>query len=166
MSNNQVFIVYALSRLGLIIQDWRESAFNEFLAGGKLGNLAGFWFSCCQAAYAYAGAEIIGITSSEAEQPRRTLPKAVRRISKRIIFYYVGAAFVLGINVSSNDPQLGWFTSNPNGSYQGPFVLMVQRANIPGLDHVINAVVLVAALSVANANLYETVSRKRNNDNI
>lgn len=36
-------------------------------------------------------------------------------------------------------------------------MLMVQRASIRGLDHVINVVVLIAALSVANANMYETV---------
>jgi yeast amino acid transporter len=70
---------------------------------------------------------------------------------------YIGASFVLGLNLSSDDPQLAWYTSNPKGSYQGPFVLMVQRAGIVGLDHIINTVVLFAALSVANANLYETV---------
>ena len=42
-------------------------------------------------------------------------------------------------------------------SYASPFVLMVRRAGIKGLDHVINAVALIAAVSVANANLYVTV---------
>jgi amino acid permease len=157
--------LYDLLNAELTVQDWRENAFKEFLVSGVSGNLAGFWLCCCQAAYAYAGAEIIGITSSEAERPRETLPRAVRRISKRLIFYYVGAAFVLGINVSSNDPQLQWFTRNPKGSYQGPFVLMAQRAGISGLDHLLNAVVLVACLSVANANLYETVELKKRNCN-
>lgn len=68
--------------------------------------------------------------------PRQTIPKAVRRVSKRIIIYYVGAIFVLGVNVSSNDPVLASYVTNPQGSYQGPFVLMVQRANIAELEHV------------------------------
>jgi yeast amino acid transporter len=128
------------------------------LTTGALGRLAGFWLCCCQAAFAFTGTEIIGITANEAEQPRTTLPHAVRRIVKRLVFYYIGAAFVLGINLSANDPQLAWYVNNPKGSYQGPFVLMMQRANIPVLSHILNSVVLIACLSVANANLYETVS--------
>jgi len=122
-----------------------------------LGRLAAFWSCCCQACLAYLGTEIVGITADEAERPRKTIPKAVRRVAKRIIFYYVGAIFVLGLNISADDPVLASYVTNPQGSYQGPFVLMVQRANIPGLDHLLNAMSIVAALSVANANLYVTV---------
>jgi amino acid permease len=35
---------------------------------------------------------------------------------------------------------------------------MVRRAGIPGLGNVINAVALIAVISVANANLYVSVS--------
>ena len=119
--------------------------------------MAAFWACCCQACLAYLGSEIIGITAEEAELPRQTLPKAVRRVAKRIILYYVGAIFVLGLNVSSNDPELEWYVTNPKGSYQGPFVLMVRRAGIPGLDHALNVITIVASLSVANANLYVAV---------
>jgi amino acid permease len=61
----------------------------------------------------------------------------------------------LGLNVSANDPilQNDLFTT----SYASAFVLMVRRAGIPGLDHVVNAVALIAAVSVANANLYVAV---------
>ena len=128
-----------------------------FLVGGNWGRLAGFWSCCCQACFSYLGAEIIGITADEVERPRETLPKAVRRVSCRLIFYYVGTTFVLGLNLLADDPQLAWYMSNPAGSYRGPFVLMVQRANIRGLSHVLNAVALVAALSLANANMYVTV---------
>jgi yeast amino acid transporter len=130
-----------------------------FLVGGSWGRLAGFWSCCCQACFSYLGAEIIGIAADEVERPRETLPKAVRRVSNRLIFYYVGTLFVLGLNLSASDPQLAWYIDNPDGSYQGPFVLMVQRANIPGLSHLLNAIALAAALSLANANLYVTVQR-------
>jgi amino acid transporter len=141
----------------LIIEDWRENAFKDFLVGGTWGRLSAFWLCCTQAAFAHTGSEIIGITANEVNRPRQVLPRAVRRISKRLIFCYVGAAFVLGLNLSANDPQLGWYLSNPKGSYQGPFVLMMQRAGLPVLGHIINAVVIIACLSVANANLYNTV---------
>lgn len=104
------------------------------------------------------GCEIIGITAVESEKPRKTVPMAVRRVSTRIIFYYVGAVFILGLNISSNDPILASYETNPQGSYQGPFVLMIQRANIPYLDSLVNAITIVAVLSVANTNLYVAVS--------
>jgi amino acid permease len=63
---------------------------------------------------------------------------------------------VLGLNVSANDPILE--SSVRSGLRNGgAFVLMMKRAGLGGLGHVINAVALVAALSVANANLYMTV---------
>jgi len=137
-------------------KDWRQGAFRPYLVDGGAGRLYGFWECCCQAIFAYVGTELIGIAADETERQRETLPKSVRRVSYRIIFYYVGAVFVLGLNVSANDPVLKANVDDPTRSYSSPFVLMVQRAGIPGLAHVINAVALIAALSVANANLYVT----------
>jgi yeast amino acid transporter len=150
----------------LIIPDWRENPFKEFLVSGTLGRLAGFWVCCCNSVYAFTGSDVIGVTANEAERPRETMPIAIRRIAWRLIIYYIGAAFVLSVNLSSNDPQLMWFTSNPKGSYQGPFVLMMQRTGIRGLDHIVNGVVLIAALSVANSNLYSAVLFHDDNCNI
>ena len=98
---------------------------------------------------------MVGIAADETENQRKTLPKAVRRVSSRILFYYVGATFVLGLNVSANDPILAAHLKD--GTYLSPFVLMIQRAGISVLPHIVNAVGLVAVLSVANANLYISV---------
>ena len=99
--------------------------------------------------------ELIGIAADESERQRETLPRAVRRVSYRVIFYYVGAITVLGLNVSAKDQVLQSFLSS--GGYSSPFVLMVQRAGIPRLAHVINSVALISVASVANANLYVSV---------
>ena len=69
--------------------DWREDAMKPFIVGGGSGRLAGFWLSCCRAAFAYIGVESIGITAYEVERPRESLPKAVRQISWRLTFYYI-----------------------------------------------------------------------------
>jgi yeast amino acid transporter len=136
--------------------DWQDgTAFIPYLASGDWGKFLGFWGCCCQAIFSYLGVELIGIAADETERQRENLPKAVRRVSYRIVFYYVGAVFVLGLNVSAHDPVLK--ADSDTGSFSSPFVLMVQRAGIPGLAHVINAVALIASLSVANANLYLSV---------
>ena len=123
------------------------------MTDGPAGRLAAFWKCCTLAIFSYTGVEIIGITADETEKQRKTLPKAVRRVTNRIIFYYVGAAFVLGLTLSPNDPALS--PTNPN--YPGGFIIMAQRAGIPVLPHIINAVMIIAALSVAIQNLYVVV---------
>src|SRR5208282_1811923 len=135
--------------------DWSEGAFISYIYKGAFGRLVGFWLCCCQATFAYTGVEMIGIAADETERQRETLPRAVRRVAHRIVFYYVGAVFVLGLNVSVKDPILAEDVLNNYSS--SPFILMVQRAGIRGLPSVINAVALIAALSVANANLYMAV---------
>lgn len=137
--------------------DWRDSnPFNDayLSTNAAVSRLAGFWFCCCQAVYAYRGTTIIGITANEAERQRETLPRAVRRVINRIFLYYVGATFALGLSLWSKDPLLELYV---NGNYSSPYVIMVERSGIPGLGYLINAIVLVACLSTANANLYETV---------
>ena len=64
----------------------------------------------------------------------------------------MGAALVLGLNVSAKDPILEQELSLPH--YPGPFIIMLQRANIPELANVVNAVMIIAAISVANADIY------------
>lgn len=135
--------------------DWREGAFRDYVLTGASGRLVGFWACCCQATFSYLGVELIGIAADETERQRETLPKAVRQVSYRVVIYYVGAVIALGLNVSGNDPVLQSYLST--GEYSSPFVLMVRRAGIPGLAHVINAVALIAVVSVANANLYVSV---------
>lgn len=147
--------MYCQFWLAFLIVDWKEGAFISYIFTGAFGRLVGFWLCCCQATFSYTGVEMIGIAADETERQRDTLPHAVRRVSYRIIFYYVGAVFVLGLNVSVLDPIL---KENVLNSYKkSPFVLMVQRAGIQGLPSVINAVALIAALSVANINLYMSV---------
>jgi len=136
---------------------WREDGFKTLLLGDGWGRLIAFWSVCCQACFSYAGAESVAITASEVERPRQTIPKAVRRIVNRLNFYYVGAIFVLGLNLSSNDPILAKFLIDTSVGYHGSFVLMAQRAGIPRFGDFLNVMALGAALSISNASLFITV---------
>jgi len=114
--------------------------------------------------FSYTGTELLAITAWETEYPRHSLPKAVRRVSHRIVLYYVGAIFILGLTVSANDklltlplsPTITDVDTTPP-VYQGGFMIMVERAGIPVLPHIINAVQVIATLSVATADIYVTV---------
>lgn len=143
-----------LAKQGLIV-DWKSGpAFKEYYYSGDLGNLVGFWAACCQAIFSNMGIEIIGIVAEETEYQRETLPRAVRRVAYRALFYHVGAIFVLGLNVSSNDPILKVIATQ---NYASPFALMMRRAGIAGLPDLINAVTVLALLGVANTRLYVSV---------
>lgn len=138
--------------VSMLTSDWGNGlAFKEYFYHGGFGRLVGFWAACTEAIFAYGGLEIIGICAEETERPRETLPRVVPVVAHRIVFYYVGAVFVLGLNVSSIDPILAYIATK---SYISPFVLMVQRAGIIGLTNVINAVALIIVLSVANTRVY------------
>jgi len=147
--------MYFYTQLNLLTKDWNQGAFLSYIFNGAFGRLVGFWSCCCGATFAYLGVEMIGVAAHETVRQRETLPRAVRRISYRIVFYYVGAVLVLSLNVSVQDPVLKEHVLN--GSSVSPFIIMIQRAGIPGLPSVINAVAFIAALSVANINLYMAV---------
>lgn len=126
--------------------------------GGVKGKLAGFWDACCVAIFSYTGNEVVGILADETERQRDTLPTVVRRISYRIVPFYVLATLALGIAVSVNDPILQLpLSQGPIRNYPGGFIVMVERAGISGLPHVINLVMILAAWSTATADLYITV---------
>ena len=152
-----------LSRLNYkLISDWRQAAFKPFILPGAVGRLVAFWECSCRSIFNYTGTEIIGITAEETERQRETLPRAVKRVSRRIIFYYVGAVLVLGLNLSANDPILAMRAlENPTRPYPGGFITMLQRANIQILPHAVNVVMIIAAVSVENADIYVTVRKKR-----
>jgi len=121
-----------------------------------LGGLAGFWKCCTLAVFSYTGCETVGITADEVERQRETLPRAVNRVTSRIAYLYIGALLVLGVTLSANDPILTQGIENTH-TFQGGFIVMVLRANIPVLPDIINAVMIVAVVGVANADLYVAV---------
>lgn len=144
--------VYIL-QLNALTVDWGSGlAWHSWLYDGDLGRLLSFWAACCQSSY--LGLEIIGIVAEETERQRETIPSAVRRVAYRGFLYHIGILFVLGLNVSSNDPILKFIVTE---NYTSPFELMVQRAGIPSLTHVINAATVIAILGGANTRLYVSV---------
>ena len=106
--------------------------------------------------FSFTGCEALGITADEVERQKETLPRACDRVTRRIGWLYVLAMFILGMNLYAGDPLLSQGIDNTN-SFQGGFMVMLLRANIPILPHIVNAIMILAVIGVANADLYVAV---------
>ena len=100
------------------------------------------------------GTELIGVTVGEAENPRKNIPRAIKRTFFRILVFYVGGVFVIGLIVPSTAKDLFIATQQKTGAAASPFVVASKMLGIRALDHVINGAILIFVLSAANSDLY------------
>ncbi|THH34160.1 hypothetical protein EUX98_g42 [Antrodiella citrinella] len=119
--------------------------------GGAKGRFLGWWAVMTQAAFSFIGTEIVAIAAGEAKNPRRNLPKAIKRVYIRILLFYIGGVVVIGLLVPYTDPSLSLTTSD---AAKSPFVIAINHAGIKGLPSVINAALLTSAWSAASSDLY------------
>ncbi|ESK87570.1 amino acid transporter [Moniliophthora roreri MCA 2997] len=125
------------------------SQFNS-ISGAK-GQFLGWWAVMTQATFSFIGTETVAIAAGEAKNPRRNVPKAIKRVYIRILLFYIGGTFIIGLLVPSNEPRLNLSGTTAAAS---PFVIAIQNTGIGGLPHVINAALLTSAWSAASSCLY------------
>lgn len=137
-------------------QYWRNpGAMKEYIGTGDTGRFLGLFATLINAAFSYGGVEMVAVAAGEAENPRKNIPKAVRRVFWRILFFYVIGTLAIGVLVPYNDPNLLQAQeSGAPGAAQSPWVIAIDRAGIKVLPHIINAVILTSASSSGNAFLY------------
>jgi AAT family amino acid transporter len=92
------------------------------------------------------GHQIVAVTSGEAKDPERAIPRALRATVGRLILFYLAAMALL----------IALIPWRQIGLEKSPFVLVFEMAGIPGAAWIMNGVVLTAALSSINADLYLT----------
>lgn len=107
----------------------------------------GIWLALTLVITSYMGVEVIAVTAGEAQNPEDSVPAAMRTILFRLILFY-GLAVTVMLAMSPWD-QIG--SSGITGS---PFVKAFSSVHIPYAPSVMNLVVITAALSSANTNLY------------
>ena len=108
----------------------------------------GVWLSLTITVTSYMGVEIIAVTAGEAERPEVTIPRAMRNIVYRLIFFYVLAIAIMVTMVP-------WDQAGSSSTLSGsPFVTAFAAARVPFAAAIMNFVVLTAALSSVNTNLY------------
>ena len=74
------------------------------------------------------------IAAGETKNPRRNLPRAIRRVYIRILLFYIGGTFVIGLLVPYTNPQL----QLSGTTAASPFVIAIQTAGIHSLPSVSN----------------------------
>ncbi|KAI9799749.1 MAG: hypothetical protein M1833_003868 [Piccolia ochrophora] len=135
---------------------WKHpGAMKEFRASGDTGRFLGLFNVLINAAFSYGGVEMVAVAAGEAENPRKNIPKAVRRVFWRILFFYIIGSLAIGVLVPSDEPRLlHAVAKGGHDATASPWVIAIYRAGVPVLPHIINAVILTSASSAANAFLY------------
>ena len=106
----------------------------------------GTWVAVILALFSYLSIEMIAVAAGEAKDPQRTVTRAFRTTLLRLLFFYLlTLALVLAI--------VPWEGAGSAGS---PFVRVMSATHVPGAAGLINLVILVAALSAMNSQLYIT----------
>jgi AAT family amino acid transporter len=145
-------VAFIIVGLALIVGIGSRSAMglaNLTQHGGFLpAGWKGVWLSLTITVTSYMGVEIIAVTAGEAVHPEVTIPRAMRSIVWRLILFYVLAIAIMVTMVPWNETG---GSSTLSGS---PFAKAFAAAHIPFAAAIMNFVVLTAALSSVNTNLY------------
>jgi amino acid transporter len=144
----------AQDRLGF--KYWKDpGAMKEYKGRGSTGRFLGFFSVLVNAAFSYGGVEMVAVAAGEAENPRHNIPKAVRRVFWRILFFYVLGTLAIGVLIPHNEERLlSAIDSGEKNGAASPWVIAIYRAGVPVLPSIVNAVILTSASSSANAFLY------------
>jgi yeast amino acid transporter len=117
----------------------------------SLAKFVGFWAVLIQAGFSYQGTELVGIAAGETDNPRKSVPSAIRKTFWRILIFFVLTVFMIGLLIPYDNEQL--LSDNTDAS-ASPFVIAASLAGVKTLPGIINAVLLCVVLSAANANVY------------
>ncbi|CAD0114980.1 unnamed protein product, partial [Aureobasidium uvarum] len=118
---------------------------------GNTGHFLAFFSAFINASFSYIGVETVIVAAAETMNPHKAIPKAVHRVTYRILFFYVLGTLLIGMIVPSNDPDLVSGSGNANSS---PWVIAIKNSGITVLPSIVNACILVSAWSAGNSYCY------------
>lgn len=113
--------------------------------GGLFPNgVTGVFSALILVLFAFGGTEIIGVTAGEATDHEKTIPKAVNTVPMRILLFYILAILVIVAVIPWRDIT----------GEESPFVQIFSGLGIGWAAAALNVVVISAALSAINSDLY------------
>ncbi|HGC5850162.1 MULTISPECIES: amino acid permease [Serratia] len=116
-------------------------------AGGFMPfGVKGMWFAVIVSIFSYLSIEMIAVAAGEAKNPVIAVKAAFKgSIVRLFIFYMLSIALMLAI--------VPWRQS---GTGESPFLMAMNVIHLPAAAGIFNFIVLVAALSAMNSQLYIT----------
>ncbi|KAI9777961.1 MAG: hypothetical protein M1839_008496 [Geoglossum umbratile] len=168
LSSIKVIVIVGLILLSLVLalgggpdhdrkgfRYWKNpGAFNTYILKGDAGRFLAVWSTFVTATFAYLGIELVGVTVGEAQNPRKTIPRAIKLTFYRILFFYILSVFLLGMIVPFNSPKLLQANKNPTGASASPFVAALLVSGIKTLPGFLNGCILLFVFSASNSDLY------------
>lgn len=134
---------------------WNDpGAFAEYIDTGATGRFIAFWSTMVTATFAYLGTELVGVTVGEAQNPRKTIPRAIRLTFYRILFFYCLSVLLLGMLVPYDSEELAFATKASSSASASPFVVAIKLAGINALPGILNGCILLFVFSASNSDLY------------
>lgn len=118
---------------------------NYTVSGGFFPNgLWGMWIAVFISLFSYLSIEMIAVSAGEAKDPEKAVPIALRSAVVRLVLFYL-------LTLSLMLMIVPWTAA---GVDKSPFVKVMEIVNIPGAAAIMNFIVLIAALSAMNSQLY------------
>jgi amino acid transporter, AAT family len=118
------------------------------LPGGFMPHgFGGVWMAVIIGILSFNGIEVIAVTSGEAKDPVRAIPAALRTMALRLFLFYILALTIVVTFVP-------WTETGATIVTQSPFVRVFAHSGIRNAAGIMNFVVLSAALSSMNTNVY------------
>lgn len=121
---------------------------NYTVDGGPFPHgFSGVWMAVIMAVFSFTGIEVIAVTAGEADNPSESVPRAMKTMLLRLaLFYFLALGVVLAITP--------WSHSGATIVTESPFVKVFSNFGLGSAATVMNFVIMSAALSSMNTNLY------------
>ncbi|KAL7940772.1 amino acid permease domain-containing protein [Trichoderma barbatum] len=113
----------------------------------------GFCSVLSTASFSFGGTEMVGLAAAETANPRKSLPSAIKQVFWRIAIFYIVSLLLVTLLVPFNEPRLLGGQSDADAT-ASPFVIAVESAGSTILPSVMNAVIMIAVLSVGNSAVF------------
>ncbi|RAS72304.1 amino acid permease [Priestia endophytica] len=140
-------IVGGAAMFGLVDMKGGESApfFSHFVSDGLFPNgVTALLITMISVNFSFQGTELIGIAAGESENPEKTIPRSIRQTVWRTLFFFVLSVVIVA----------GVLPREQAGVVESPFVAVLDKVGVPYAADIMNFVILIALLSVANSGLY------------
>ena len=148
-----VFILLGVILIFVDLPNHPASGFANLTSHGGFApyGIGGILSAACMAVFSFGGIENVSVGAAESENPQRDVPRAAHNMIWRLLLFYIVAMFI----IVTLQP---WTTSAASHGtvLESPFVAVLDATGIPAAAHIMNAVLIVAALSAANGCLYSS----------